>query len=383
MTAAPRKVACVEIGGIPIALSTCDQGFLNLLRQRYDGFLSSSPPEFELEFDLTGTGPASDDDVRVRRNVDDDEWLIERGDFRARWAPRTGQGNVRQNANPYSLDSVLRILHSLILAERGGFLLHAASAICDGRAYLFSGVSGAGKTTMTRLAPADITLLTDEISYLRPSADGYAAFGTPFAGELAKPGENCTAPVSALFFLQKGPENRVDELSSAEAVRRLMRNILFFAEDRGLAEKLFATACDFVGRVPNRRLTFYPDARVWDEIRNFQEVPSMPENCIYIARSSAIAARALAGEMMVMNSADSTFFTLNEVATAIFQAADGHTPLREIVRDQICEQFEVDPEQAQSDAEQFVTELSGRGILLVSSQPLSSETNRDTNREAP
>src|SRR5260370_25772355 len=73
--------------------------------------------------------------------------------------------------------------------------------------------------------------------------------------------------------------------------------------------------------------------------------PRMPENCIYIARSSAIAARALAGEMMVMNSADSTFFTLNEVATAIFQAADGRTPLREIVREPICEQFDVDPEQ--------------------------------------
>ena len=36
----------------------------------------------------------------------------------------------------------------------------------------------------------------------------------------------------------------------------------------------------------------------------------------YITRSSAIAARMLAGEMMVMNSMDSTFFTLNEVATA-------------------------------------------------------------------
>jgi hypothetical protein len=270
MMAAARKVACVEIGGIPIALSTCDDRFLDLLRQRYAGFLSSSPPEFELEFDLSSMGPVSDDDVRVRRNVDDGEWILERGDFRARWAPRTGRGHVRQNANPYSLDSVLRILHSMILAERGGFLLHAASAICDGRAYLFSGVSGAGKTTMTRLAPADITLLTDEISYLRPSADGYAAFGTPFAGELAKAGENCTAPVSALFFLEKGSENRIDELSSAEAVRRLMRNILFFAEDRGLTEKLFATACDFVGRVPICRLMFYPDARVWDEVRNFE-----------------------------------------------------------------------------------------------------------------
>jgi hypothetical protein len=100
----------------------------------------------------------------------------------------------------------------------------------------------------------------------------------------------------------------------------------------------------------------------------------MSEDSIYIARSSAIAARALAGEMMVMNSADSTFFTLNEVATAIFQAADGRTTLRDIVRNRICEQFEVDPEQAQSDAERFVTELSGHGILLVSNQPLAAET---------
>ena len=96
----------------------------------------------------------------------------------------------------------------------------------------------------------------------------------------------------------------------------------------------------------------------------------------YIARSSAIAARVLAGEMMVMNSVDSTFFTLNEVATAIWQAADGTTPLREIVRTQVCGQFEIDPEQAQSDAEQFVTELSTHGILLVSDQPVTPEAAR-------
>jgi hypothetical protein len=280
--AAPRKVACVEIGGVPIALATSDEGFFDLLRQRYDGFLSSSCPQFELEFDLTSTQLASDGDVRVRR--EGDEWLLQRGDFHARWDPRSGRGSVCQDANPYSLDSVLRIVHSLILAERGGFLLHSASAICDGRAYLFSGVSGAGKTTMTRLAPADITLLTDEISYVRPNHDrpsnvrpsndrpsdrGYHAFGTPFSGELAKAGENCAAPISALFFLEQGPENRFDELPPADAVRRLMRNILFFAEDKGLVDKLFATACDFVARVPIRRLTFYPDGRVWDLVRNF------------------------------------------------------------------------------------------------------------------
>ena len=90
----------------------------------------------------------------------------------------------------------------------------------------------------------------------------------------------------------------------------------------------------------------------------------------YIARSKAIAARMLGGEMMVMSAADSTFFTLNEVACTIWQAADGRTPLSEIVAGKVCREFEVDREKAQRGADRFVDELSQHGILLVSDQPL-------------
>src|ERR1700724_2512054 len=90
----------------------------------------------------------------------------------------------------------------------------------------------------------------------------------------------------------------------------------------------------------------------------------------YIARSSEIAARLVGGEMVVMSAADSTFFTLNEVASAIWQAADGRTPLSEIVAGKICQEFDVDREQAQRGADRFVDELSQHGILLVSDQPM-------------
>jgi hypothetical protein len=94
----------------------------------------------------------------------------------------------------------------------------------------------------------------------------------------------------------------------------------------------------------------------------------MPET--YIARSTAIAARMLGGEMMIMSALDSTFFTLNEVATVIWQAADGNTPLSEIVERRVCGEFEIEPEVARRDAEQFVSQLSEHGILLVSNRPI-------------
>jgi len=73
---------------------------------------------------------------------------------------------------------------------------------------------------------------------------------------------------------------------------------------------------------------------------------------------------------MIMSTVDSTFFTLNEVASVIWQAADGLTPLSEIVDRTVCREFAVEAEQARQDAEQFVTELSEHGILLVSDQPI-------------
>ncbi len=92
----------------------------------------------------------------------------------------------------------------------------------------------------------------------------------------------------------------------------------------------------------------------------------------YVARSAAIAARGLGDEMMVMSAADSTLFTLNEVARVIWEAADGVTPLEEIVRHQVCTRYEVAEEQALQDAEELVAGLAEHGLLLVSEQPLAA-----------
>ena len=254
----------IDIGGMPILVRSQDAAFCDLVAQRYAGFVSSSRPQFQFEVQIVAPTAEMESDADVDVRMRDGSWRLRRGDFQAEWDPRAGRGTIRQSANPYSIDSVLRIVHTLLLAKSGGFLLHAASAIRNEQAFLFSGESGAGKTTISRLAPEDAVLLTDEISYVRRDGQNYEACGTPFAGELAKSGENVAARIAALFFLEKGSENRVEPVESGEAVRRLMRNILFFAEDPELVKSVFRSACEFVERVPVCRLTFLPDERVWD-----------------------------------------------------------------------------------------------------------------------
>ena len=282
-TEVERLSVVIEIGDMPVRVNTTDPAFLDILHNRYSGFLTTSdhagdrekePAEIEFDVDIAPPFRVPDRDVRVTQHLG--HWSLEAGDFHAEWTPASRRGHIRQTANPYSIDAVLRIVHTLVLARQGGFLLHSASAIRNGKAFLFAGVSGAGKTTISRLAPPDVTLLTDEISYVRPSNvrrndpskrdAGYTAFGTPFTGELAKLGENVSAPIAGLYLLAQGPENRIDPVAPAEAARSLLANVLFFAEDEELVQSTFHSAFEFVSRVPVSRLTFVPDARVWELI---------------------------------------------------------------------------------------------------------------------
>jgi len=268
-----RDGVVVEIGGMPILLRTGDESFRRILQDRYSGFTSlNSVPEIDFEISVHDPATELDPDCDLEVQRHDDRWILRRGDFIAEWQSTSGRGRVRQSQNPYAIDSVLRIIHSLILVSQGGFLLHAASAIRGGQAFLFAGISGAGKTTISRLAPSDAILLTDEISYVRRRPDGYCACGTPFSGELAKVGENVSAPIAVLFLLAKGQQNCVEPVEQADAVCFLLRNILFFAQDQELVKLVFQSALNFVNAVPVRRLVFVPDERVWDLIVRAGEI---------------------------------------------------------------------------------------------------------------
>lgn len=100
---------------------------------------------------------------------------------------------------------------------------------------------------------------------------------------------------------------------------------------------------------------------------------------LYVARDPRVAARSLDGEMMIMSGRDSTLFTLNKTATILWQAADGMTPLDEIVERKICADFDVERAVALEDAEALARDLAAHAILQISDHPIA----REISGEAP
>jgi hypothetical protein len=92
----------------------------------------------------------------------------------------------------------------------------------------------------------------------------------------------------------------------------------------------------------------------------------------YIARHPMTASRELGDEMIVISAGDSRLFTLNDPGAAIWKAADGVTPLADIVARTICAEYDVRPDEALSDVEAFVTDLVGQGVMLSSDRPIGA-----------
>ena len=93
---------------------------------------------------------------------------------------------------------------------------------------------------------------------------------------------------------------------------------------------------------------------------------------VFFTRAGQLAARKVAGEVVILRADDSSLYVLNPVATALWEAADGRTPLDAVVRDVICREFDVDAETALRDASELIVALTAQGLLRTSDHPLPS-----------
>lgn len=162
-------------------------------------------------------------------------------------------------------ENVLRVLVAYRLNARGGVMLHSVGVVRDGRAFVFFGRSGAGKSTFAGLsARAGLEVLSDELNLIWPRGDGAVVESLPFAGDFGqhcKP--RCEMPLGGMFRLHKGPPCGRQPLSRSAAVAALVSCSPTVNSDPSRVESLLEVLGRLVGLVPPESLAFELTANPW------------------------------------------------------------------------------------------------------------------------
>ena len=160
------------------------------------------------------------------------------------------------------INSALMLCYLLSTARLSTVLTHASAVVNDGKAYLFLGRSGTGKSTHSRLWQQTIegtTLLNDDHPILRTDEQGrITAYGSPWSGKTPCY-RNESAPVGGIVRIKRALKNNIRRLSPIESYASLLTSCSGMTWEKELADGKDHSLQQIIAAVPCWTLECLPD----------------------------------------------------------------------------------------------------------------------------
>lgn len=156
----------------------------------------------------------------------------------------------------------LRTAFGMASANHQTIKLHASVIEKDGKALVFMGKSGTGKSTHSRLWQEFVpgcTLLNDDEPIVRVMDDGsIRVYGAPWSGSTPCY-RNEFAEVAAFVRLYQSPENKLTKLKGINAFASVFQSAAILRSDKENRELVISIVNDMLEQVPVYRLDNRPD----------------------------------------------------------------------------------------------------------------------------
>jgi hypothetical protein len=228
----------LEIGGIKVDFICDSRKWPGFLRKNYAPYIVSGKSRADA---LVRLSELQKGGGRFSVKAGPRGPAISREDFRSRARPASGETLLESAFNKYSFDSWFRIFITLLALQKRSILVHASGISRRGKAFVFPGRSGSGKSTMIKKLGRN-GALSDELVLLNLKGKKVYASSTPFWGELKmdRSHKRRTSALKGMYFLKKGACTAARGLDRGEALSRLLSAVLFFSKETRGVKKLFS-----------------------------------------------------------------------------------------------------------------------------------------------
>ena len=170
-------------------------------------------------------------------------------------------GGAEVDPLEYPLDGL--ILYYLTVIH-GDIMIHASGINSAGNGYLFSGVSGKGKTTMAKLWDnSGARVIHDDRLIIRHTGSGgYVMHNTP----VYRNDVPLQSPLSKIFLIEHGKKNELIPVNGSGCVSMVMANCIQHNWNTEIIAGLLGSVSIMCPVIPAFRLLFKPDKSVIDLI---------------------------------------------------------------------------------------------------------------------
>ena len=159
---------------------------------------------------------------------------------------------IRKFTDPFLERATIQRRIADHLLARNTVMLHGSTVAVDGKAYLFTGPCGTGKSTHTRLwrelFGQRAVMVNDDQPFLQITSSGVLAYGSPWSGKHGLAANVCV-PLAGICFLNRGIENHIRRIPAEDGILSLFRHI-HMPVDELLQKKALSLADDLAGKLP-------------------------------------------------------------------------------------------------------------------------------------
>lgn len=166
------------------------------------------------------------------------------------------------NNMTFGLNNALMVIYTICTAPYRTLLMHSSVVENEGKAYMFLGVSGQGKSTHSDLWVRHIggsTLINDDNPVLRISGDGTPyIYGSPWSGK--RPiYKNVHYPIGGMAAIEQDKENRIRKEPIPTAFGILLSSCSTLKFDKRVHMEICATITNVLEKLPIHTLFCRPD----------------------------------------------------------------------------------------------------------------------------
>ena len=172
------------------------------------------------------------------------------------------QGKILVKDNwQFGVNNAIMVMYALATSNSLTALFHSSVVSYQGRAYMFLGHSGTGKSTHSSLWLKHIEgteLVNDDNPVVRIEGNEVRVYGSPWSGKTPCY-RNVSYPVGAIVKLSQAPYNKIERLKGIKAYAAVMPSISGKRWDKHLAEGLHETENLLAQLTPIWHLDCLPD----------------------------------------------------------------------------------------------------------------------------